>query len=907
MKTTIATAVITLLVLALPLHAQDLSRVEIPYQKKILDNGLTVLVHEDDSAPVAYVIVFYKVGSRDESLGKTGYAHLFEHMMFNGSENYDKDYFTAVQSVGGLLNGDTWFDRTRYYQTVPNTAVDKVLWLESDRMGHFLGALTQEKLDNQRGVVQNEKRRGDNRPYAMGWYRVLDQLFPKGHPYSWSTIGSMEDLNAASLEDMHAWFRQYYGAGNAIVGVAGDVDAEAVFASVERYFGDIDAGPPVSIIDDLVPVRAHVTTEVIEDRVPHRQLQRHWVGPGRDHRQSAALWYAAQSLGGDDAARLNDVLVKERKLATEVGFSSQAHDLASISSLIVTLAADSKVDDVGAAIDEVMREFAKRGPTEADLELLKTAAASQEVQRLETINGKMVRLIDSEMYGGDPEHYKVEFAWHESMTASEVREAAKSWFGDNYYQLLVEPFGTPETIVSDVDRSQLPTVDSFPAPSAPVVADFSLRNGVKVRFVERTGIPALQVSAVFDFGRTAEADGESGLYELTVESLDKGSDGRSAGEVAKALKQTGSSFAFEVGKTSTNFTLSTLSSKADIAIELFSDILRRPDFDAAEFAVTQSRKLSHIESDQATPSSLIGLYEDEIIYGLAHPFGLREHGLPESIASFDPDDLQQFHKRWIRPENLTLFVGGDIQQDELKAVLERHFGGWQMGGDAIAKPVVDDAPELGTSRVILFDTPGAVQSNIVALHQVARPYGDSYESLQIANMVYGGSFLSRINMNLREDKGWSYGVRSSLVGESGPGKWRINAQVQTDRTRDSIVELVNELDGVISDSPLTAEEIASMRDETIRKLPATLTTTNAVIRYLMHNHVYGLPDDEIEQRGQRLAAVTEQSAAAAFEAQINADALTWIIAGDLAKVEDDVRGLGLGEVEVWDADGKVLR
>ncbi|MDH5619637.1 MAG: insulinase family protein, partial [Gammaproteobacteria bacterium] len=253
MKITIATAVITLLVLALPLQAQDLSRVEIPYQKKILDNGLTVLVHEDDSAPLAYVIVYYKVGSRDESLGKTGYAHLFEHMMFNGSENYDNDYFTAVQSVGGILNGDTWFDRTRYYQTVPNTAVDKVLWLESDRMGHFLGALTQEKLDNQRGVVQNEKRRGDNRPYAMGWYRVLDQLFPKGHPYSWSTIGSMDDLNAASLEDMHAWFRQYYGAGNAIVGVAGDVDAEAVFASVERYFGDIDAGPPVSILDDLVP------------------------------------------------------------------------------------------------------------------------------------------------------------------------------------------------------------------------------------------------------------------------------------------------------------------------------------------------------------------------------------------------------------------------------------------------------------------------------------------------------------------------------------------------------------------------------------------------------------------------------------------------------------------------------
>ena len=298
--------------LVLPAAAQDLAGVDIPYERHVLDNGLTVLLHVDRAAPQAFVNVYYKVGSRDEKPGKTGFAHLFEHLMFNGSENYDREYFEPVQDVGGSLNGDTWFDRTRYYQTVPNTALDRILWLESDRMGHLLGAVTQEKLDQQRGVVQNEKRRGDNRPYSQVYKKMLAGVYPKGHPYSWSTIGSMEDLDAASLEDVHEWFKEWYGAANAIVTVAGDIDPAAALASVEAHFGDIAAGPPVSHRDDWVPERTINTFETYQDRVANPLILRGWSVPGMDHEASTLVSLATRILGGDSSSRLYRRLVSKQ-------------------------------------------------------------------------------------------------------------------------------------------------------------------------------------------------------------------------------------------------------------------------------------------------------------------------------------------------------------------------------------------------------------------------------------------------------------------------------------------------------------------------------------------------------------------------------------------------------------------
>ena len=357
-------------------YAQDLADVDIAYEQHQLDNGLTVLLHEDHTAPQVFVAVYYKVGSRDEQPGKTGFAHLFEHLMFNGTENYDGEYFAPLQEVGGSVNGDTWLDRTRYYQTVPNTALERVLWMESDRMGHLLGAVTQEKLDQQRGVVQNEKRQKENRPYAVLAPKLQAGVFPDGHPYNWATIGSMEDLEAASLEDVHAWFKKYYGAANAIITVAGDFDPDETLELIRQNFGDIPAGPPVFRADDWIPVRQHITTETMQDRVADTLIARGWAVPGRDHQEFTMLVLASKLLGGDASSRLYTRLVKDEKIALRVSLSAMPFDLSGMLNLYIAPAKDADLERVRRVTDEVIAEFVTNGPTEEELDLIKTQYAA---------------------------------------------------------------------------------------------------------------------------------------------------------------------------------------------------------------------------------------------------------------------------------------------------------------------------------------------------------------------------------------------------------------------------------------------------------------------------------------------------------------------------------------------------
>lgn len=887
--------------------AQDLAAVDVAYEKRVLDNGLTVLVHQDDSSPTAFVVVYYKVGSRDEIRGKTGFAHLFEHLMFNGTENNQEDHSKAIEDVGGWWNGDTSFDRTRYYQGVPNTALDRVFWLESERMGHFLGALTQEVLDTERGIVKNEKRQSDNRAYATVRYRELSGLFPDAHPYSWDTIGSLEDLNAASLEDVQSWFKKYYGPANAIIAVGGDVNAEEVFATVEAHFGSIPGGPPVSRLDDFVPARSLVTSEVVQDRAPNVQIRRLWAAPGRDHRESSALRYAATILGGDDGSRLYKHLVKEAEIASSVQFQTRSHELATIGQLVVTLNNGADVAQANAIIDSTIKEFADNGPSDEELSLTRTAVSSGIVQRLDDVAGKVIRLAEGEFYGGDPAFYKTEFDWLDTTTRDEVRDVTRTWLGDNYHQILVEPFAEPSVTSSDVDRTVLPAVTEFPPAKAPVAADFELSNGIGVRFLERGGVPTLSVFGVFDFGRVAEHGDDSGIFEMTVEMLEKGAGRRDADEIVKVLKDTGSRLSVSPSNDQTVFSLTTLSSKADAALELYSDTLRDPSFDADELELARSQKLDHIASDKQSPASLIVRYQAGLLYGNNHPYGGPEHGEIEVFKNLSTSDLQSFHRKWFRPENLTLFVGGDIRQEQLKKLLERHFGDWKVAGDAIVQKTVGPISARQASRVVLFDTPDAPQSHIVAMQQISPPHGSSHEVFALANKIFGEGFASRINANIRVDKGWSYGVRANASNDKGPRRWSINAQVQTDKTSESIAELLAELDALQNDKPFEDAELQAVRNETIRSLPMSLNTTRATLGYLVEAGKFKLPDDDIEERASRFEQVTVDSMNEVFGDEIDHKSLVWIVAGDLAEIEDGIRALNLGPVEVWDVDGNVLR
>lgn len=886
----------------------DLDEVDIAYDKKVLKNGLTVLVHEDRSAPSAFVIVYYKVGSRDEVEGKTGFAHLFEHLMFKGTENYDHDFFKAVTEVGGVgLNADTWFDRTRYYQTVPNTALDRILWLESERMGHFIGALNKEKLEVEIDVVKNEKRQGDNRPFSKSDYRVLKGLFPEGHPYSWDTIGSLDDLAAASLEDAKEWFRKYYGASNAIIAIGGDVDSEAVFERVQLYFGDIQGGPPVARVDDYVPIRNQITKEVMQDRAPHRQLQRHWVGPGLDYRESAALRYASMILGGDDTSRLYKALVKDSGLASSIRFRSLPLDLASLNQLTVNLTENASLEEVEAIIDTVMNRFLDKGPTKNEMEFTRIAMSSQIVTGLESVAGKTTRLAEGEFYNQDPAFYKTEFDWLESATAKEVTAAANKWFGENYHQMLVMPYSEPTVAETGADRSNIPEVNEFPVPTAPSVIDINLSNEVDVRFVEREGLPMVNIIAAFDFGRTAEFGEQIGVYEMTTEMLEKGAGKLDADEIVNNLKKTGSRLNVSGDYDQLRISLSTLRSQADPAIKLLSDIVTKPTFNANELALAKSQKLDHIKADKKDPRALITRYQRQLLFGAKHPYGMIEHGETSVINNLTREQLSDFHSKWFRPENLTLYVGGDIDKDRLKKILDKHFGSWKVAGTDTMPPKLNSASQLTPARVVLFDIPGAVQSNIVALQQLQPPHGANHESFDLAMNIIGGGFLSRINNNLRKDKGWTYGARSRIYKSLGPQALEISAKVQTDKTSESMVEILKEIDALDGSKPFTEDELETVRNKVVRSLPLSLNSTSSVLRYLIDANTYGLPVDDVEKQGVRYEQVTIDSMSKAFKSEVDGGSLLWIVSGDLEQIESKIRALNLGPVEIWSADGKQVQ
>ena len=455
------------------------------YERFTLDNGLRVIVHEDHKAPIVAVSVWYHVGSRHEPAGQTGFAHLFEHLMFNGSENYDGEWFEPMQQVGATgMNGTTWLDRTNYFQNVPTPALDLALWMESDRMGHLLGAVSQEKLDNQRGVVQNEKRQGDNQPYGRVNYNLYEGLFPVGHPYRHSTIGSMDDLNAASLEDVQQWFRDYYGPNNAVLSLAGDIDLATAKRKVQQFFGDIPPGPEVDAMQIWVPKRSTNSMETQFDTVPAVLANRAWVVPPRNTRDKALLDLAAAVLGGGNNSRLYLELVYERQVASSVNFGITPFELTSVADLSVTLNPGQEPEVATDTINRMLAEFIAQGPSTAELQRAITsinAATVRGVEKVGSYDGKAAQLAEGELYAGDPLFINQYLQWVNSATPRDVKAAAQTWLGNGWHQVNVVPSRELSASGTGVDRSTgLPPIpDNLPELSFPDVQRATLSNGLK--------------------------------------------------------------------------------------------------------------------------------------------------------------------------------------------------------------------------------------------------------------------------------------------------------------------------------------------------------------------------------------------------------------------------------------------
>ena len=919
-----------------PAAAPAETNVQIPYESFTLPNGLRVVVHTDRKAPIVAVNVWYHVGSKDEEPGRTGFAHLFEHLMFQGSENYRDEFFGPFEKVGATdQNGTTNNDRTNYFQNVPTTALDLALWMESDRMGHFAGAISEALLDEQRGVVQNEKRQGENQPYGRVWSFLAEKGYPEGHPYSWSVIGSMADLNAASIEDVKRWFSAWYGPNNAVLVLAGDIDVETAKAKAEQFFGHIPAGPTMPQPATNVAARTESTRFEMSDRVPQARLYRTWNTPQFGTAEAQQLGLLAQVLAGARSSRLDKRLVFGEQLADSVSAFSWGSQLGGLFMLQVDIKQGVDPARVEAIVDEEIAKLLAEGPTAAEIDQARTvfkAGFIRGIERIGGFGGKADVLAECMVFSGDPGCYRKDLDVLDAATPANVQAAGKAWLAQGDLTLLVTPGDRPalvvdestaregyvsppipavdptfSTVASTVDRSKGPPIpESFPGLSFPALQRATLSNGMKIVLAERQGLPVVQMSMLFGGGYAADQGRKLGTSSFTMGMLDEGAGELDALQFGDRVESLGAQLGSSAALDDSSAFLSALSENLDASIALYADMLRRPRFAEADMERVRAQWLAGIQQEKARPNSLANRLLPPLMYGEGHPYAIpfSGSGTEASIASLTIDDLKAYHADFVRPDNATLIIVGDTSLEAITPMLEKHFGDWAAPATPVPQPTIAAVPQQTQPRVFLVDQPGAIQATILA-GQLAPPTtdGNSVE-FDIANSVLGGEFTARLNMNLREDKSWAYGAYSFSAGAKGQRPWIAFAPVQIDKTAESLKEMQREITGYATGSaPATAEEVAKIQATEIRSLPGSFETANAVLGQIGGIVRYSRPDNWVDVRRSRVEALTPEAVNAAAKT-LDPNALTWVIVGDLSKIEAEVRELGFGNVQVIDSDGK---
>ena len=894
----------------LPSVQAQAAPIDIPFERYVLPNGLTLIVHEDHKAPIVAVNVWYHVGSKNERPGRTGFAHLFEHLMFNGSENSDKDFQTLLQEVGATdLNGTTNSDRTNYFQNVPVNALDLVLWLESDRMGHLLGAVTQANLDEQRGVVQNEKRQGEDEPYGRVWDFLTPRVFPANHPYSWSTIGSMEDLSAAKLDDVKEWFRTYYGAANAVLVVAGDVTPADVKARVEKYFGDIPAGPPTARQEEWVSKRTGSQRGVMYDRVPQARLYKVWNVPGWGTADGEQLNLASALLATGKSSRLYKRLVYDDQIATGVQVYADLREIGGLFVIEATARPGGDLAKVERAVNEELARFLAGGPTPIELQRVKTgfrAGFVRGIERIGGFGGKSDVLAQGAVWAGRADFYRTRLQRVARATAAQVRAVAGRWLSDGDYTLEVLPYAAHQAAGGGADRAKPPTTGTAPDARFPALERATLPNGLKVVFARATSIPQVRLSLLLDAGYAADQFGTPGTASLAMAMLDEGTTTRSSIAISDELASFGANLFTGSGLDMSSVTLETLKDRLDASLAVYADVVLNPVFPRTDFERLKRQRLAQIQQEKADPVGMALRVFPGLLYGEGHAYAnpWTGSGTEASTARITREDLIKFHRTWFRPNNATLIVVGATTMAEIRPKLERAFAGWRSG--EVPTKNIGTVPQQPRSTVYLLDRPDANQTLVIVGNVAPSKANPDEPAIEAMNMVLGGSFLSRINMNLREDKHWSYGSFTFLRDAKGQRPFLAYAPVQTDKTREALVELQKELRGILTDRPATAEELARAKSELTLTLPGTWETMAAISGTLAEIVTFGLDDRYYDGYGEKVAAQTVASVGAAAKSVIHPDRLVWVVVGDRSKIEAGVRGLNLGEIKFIDADGKPL-
>jgi zinc protease len=877
---------------------------DITYTKFVLANGLTLIVHEDHKAPIVAVNLWYHVGSKNEPPGRTGFAHLFEHLMFGATGGNQKAWFERLEGVGATgVNGTTSEDRTNFFETVPKSALDMALAMEAGRMGHLLDNFDEKLLTTQRGVVQNEKRQGDNEPYAVAEDIITKSIWPAGHPYSHTVIGEMTDLDAAKVEDVKEWFSQYYGPSNAVLVLAGDVTAAEAKDKVQQYFGTIGAGPPVSRQKEWIAKRTGAQRATAQDHVPQSRLYVEWNAPAAGSADADMLDLLTGVLANGKSSRLYERLVYKDQIATNVAAAVDFHEIGSVIDIELTAKAGVPMEKVEAAFNQELKRLLRDGATADEIERNKTRIIARSIRALERVGGfggKSDYLARSETFFGDPGAWKTSLARVRAAKPEEVVAAGRRWMSDGSFTLEVTPF--PE--YARVSATKAPEI---PAPGAPIPSRFpathtaTLSNGMKVIVAERHDAPLIIFNLVLDEGRSSDPANLPGVAAVEASSLLDGTVSMDALALDDRRAALGMAIGARADVDYTGVFMSVLSTRLDPSLDLFADVLLHPAFRDADVARRKSLEVAAIRQIKNDPLGGALRVASVLAYGADHPYGRLT--TEASIAKITAADLKRHHEQWVQPTNATMLIVGDTTLQAILPKLEAHFGGWHANG-AAAKSGVREVPAISpaANEVYLINKPGAQQSVIVA--GILAPPQSSPDDIAIQAMTtsVGGAFTSRLNLNLREDKHWSYGAFAFDQTRQGPSLFTALAPVQTDKTRESLAEVKKELNDIISTRPLNAHELELAQQNLTLRLTGQWETNQGVAGSLAEIVGGKLPLDYFDTYPKRVNALSEADLKRVAQEVIQPARFVWMVMGDQSKVAPQLEALGL-KIKLIDADG----
>lgn len=889
----------------------DVPKVE--FEKYTLSNGLQVILHVDRKLPVVHVNQWFHVGSKNEKPGRTGFAHLFEHMMFQGSANAKEEYFAYVERAGanlreGGVNGTTNSDRTNYFATVPSANLENLLWLESDRLATLLEVTDDAKLDNQRDVVKNERRQGlENQPYGR-WYELLSEnLFPAGHPYSWPVIGSMADLSAATLDDVKEFFRTYYTPNNLSLVIAGDFDPAEAKRLVEKYFGPIPPGPALARPDRWVPKLDTVKVLEVADRVPQERVYFAWPTPPFYEAGDAELDMASGILADGLSSRLSRALVYDRQLASAVNAFQVSQEIAGFFVVIGTARPGVPLEEVEAGILAEISRLAKEGPTAAELERARVKHEFAFVSGLERIGGfggKSDLLNQYNTFLGDPGRFEWDLARYAAVTPESVKKAVATWLDDpGRLAIRFRPETSGRASEAALDRAAIPELGADKAFRAPEVARAELDNGLEVLVVERDDLPKVAVSFVTRAGVAADPDGKEGLANLTLTTIDLGTKSRKALEIEEALGDLGTELAGAAGRESSVISFEVLGRNLAPAMTIVADVVRNPTFPEAEVDRERKRALDALAQQAKNPNAVAARVRSMLAFGAEHPYGSPAAGLPATVEKLTRDDVAGFWAANWKPASSALVFVGDLSLDEAVALATREFGSW--GGGAAPAVAIPPASPAAPGRIYLVDRQDSAQTVVSQFLPAPKRDTADRHALALADAVWGGGgFGTRLNLNLREDKGYSYGVFSGLARFRDAGLWFAGGGVQTDKTKESIVEFGKEMDAIAGGVPISPEEFETARLRKLRGYAQQFEAYGRVAQQIADLWTVGLPMSELQAESDAYVTLSLDEVRAAAARWAKAEQSAILVVGDRAKIEPGLRELG--EVVILDDEGNVV-